>query len=59
MSLHSHFVLLATYNRWMNAKLYEAAGKLSAAELAAPKGAFFGLVLGTLNHIIVDRPLRC
>lgn len=53
MSLPNNFVLLATYNRWMNNKLYDAAGKLSAAELAAPRGAFFGSVLGTLNHLVV------
>lgn len=45
--------LMAEYNRWMNDRMYEAAGKLDAAELAADKGAFFGSILGTLNHIAV------
>lgn len=45
--------LLADYNRWMDARMYEAAGNLDAAELAADKGAFFGSILGTLNHITV------
>ena len=45
--------LLADYNRWMNARMYEAAGKLDASELAADKGAFFGSILGTLNHVAV------
>ncbi len=45
--------LLARYNRWMNERLFEAAGKLAEAELAADKGAFFGSTLGTLNHIAV------
>ncbi len=53
MSLQNHFSLLASYNRWMNVKLYEAAGKLGATELALPRGAFFGSLLGTLNHLMV------
>lgn len=53
MSLRDHIVLLASYNKWMNAKLYEAAGKLSPQELAADRKAFFGSLLGTLNHIVV------
>lgn len=53
MSLKDHFELLASYNQWMNAKVYEAAGQLSAADLAKDRGAFFGSILGTLNHILV------
>lgn len=53
MSLKSHFELLAGYNQWMNLKVYEAAGHLSADDLAKDRGAFFGSILGTLNHILV------
>ena len=53
MSLKDHFELLSVYNQWMNSKIYEAAGQLSAAELAKDRGAFFGSILGTLNHIVV------
>lgn len=53
MSICSHVVLLASYNAWMNAKLYEAAEKLSPQELAVDRKAFFGSLLGTLNHIVV------
>tara|TARA_R110002126_G_scaffold285314_2_gene435579 strand:- start:9178 stop:9720 length:543 start_codon:yes stop_codon:yes gene_type:complete len=53
MSLKSHFELLATYNQWMNSKIYEAAGHLSATDLARDRGAFFGSILATLNHILV------
>ena len=53
MSLRNHVVLMASYNEWMNAKLYETAGKLPAEELAADRKAFFGSILGTLNHIVV------
>ena len=48
-----HIRLMAQYNQWMNAKLYETAAKLSPEELAKDRGAFFGSVLGTLNHIMV------
>ena len=47
------FVLMASYNTWMNAKLYGCAKELSSDELRADRGAFFGSVLGTLNHIAV------
>lgn len=53
MSLKQHFELLASYNQWMNAKVYEAAGQLTATDLAKDRGAFFGSILGTLNHIVV------
>ncbi len=48
-----YIVLMASYNEWMNTRLYEAAGKLSPQELAADKKAFFGSLIGTLNHIVV------
>lgn len=53
MSLKSQFELLAAYNQWMNSKIYEAAGNLSATDLAKDRGAFLGSILGTLNHILV------
>ena len=53
MITRNYVVQMAAYNEWMNAKLYEAAGKLSAQELAADRKAFFGSILGTLNHIVV------
>ena len=49
----SHAVLLASYNEWMNSKLYEAAAKLPPEEFAAEKSAFFGSLRGTLNHLVV------
>lgn len=51
--LNQHFCLLASYNAWMNTKLYDAAVKLSPHELALDRGAFFGSILGTLNHLVV------
>ncbi len=53
MSLKDQFELLADYNRWMNARLLQAASGLPPGEIAADRGAFFGSILGTLNHGLV------
>lgn len=53
MATLPHLHLLATYNAWMNTKVYDAAAKLTAQDLAADRGAFFGSIIGTLNHIVV------
>ena len=53
MDACAQLVLQATYNQWMNQKLYEAFARLSPQEFALGRGAFFGSVLGTLNHIAV------
>lgn len=53
MSNCSQIVLMASYNEWMNVRLYECAGKLSTQELAADRGVFFRSIIGTLNHIVV------
>lgn len=45
--------LLSRYNQWMNDKLYNTAARLPDDELARDRGAFFGSILGTLNHIMV------
>lgn len=49
----SHLRLMADYNHWMNRKLYQAAASLPAAELVADKQAFFGSIMGALNHLVV------
>lgn len=46
-------VLMAQYNRWMNRRVFDAAAQLDADALLANKGAFFGSILGTLNHLAV------
>jgi uncharacterized damage-inducible protein DinB len=53
MSSCEHVTLMARYNAWMNLRLYQAAARLSAAQLAADRKAFFGSILGTLNHLVV------
>jgi len=43
---------MAAYNGWMNRNVYEAAAKLTDAERKADRGAFFGSIHSTLNHIL-------
>ncbi|WP_122811508.1 DinB family protein [Pseudomonas fluorescens] len=51
MNRIEHLALMASYNQWMNRKLYDAAGTLSDAALLMDRKAFFGSILGTLNHL--------
>lgn len=51
--MRDHFALLADYNQWMNTSLHAAASQLGADALVEPRGAFFGSILGTLNHLVV------
>ncbi len=53
MTADARLALLASYNQWMNRRLYDAAATLPHAALAADRGAFFGSILGTLNHLVV------
>lgn len=51
--MRNHFRMFAAYNNWANAKLYEAAAALSDEEFRRDAGAFFGSLMGTLNHVLV------
>ena len=53
MTTNAYFSQLASYNQWMNGKLYDAAAALPEEELRRDRGAFFGSVFGTLNHIAI------
>ena len=48
-----HFRMFAAYNGWANGRLCDAAGGLSEAELNEDRGAFFGSLLATMNHLLV------
>ena len=52
MSLKSDFELTARYNQWMNVRLYVAAAQLDEAQWHADRGAFFGSIAATLEHIL-------
>ncbi|GAB3485253.1 DinB family protein [Marinomonas epiphytica] len=53
MTMKSQFQLMAEYNQWMNNNIYQAASTLSQDDLKKDRGAFFGSILGVLNHITV------
>jgi uncharacterized damage-inducible protein DinB len=53
MTTTAQIVLMAAYNEWMNTKLYDAAERVPQEELAQDRGAFFGSIIGTLNHLVV------
>ena len=42
---------MARYNEWMNSRLYALCATLPDEELRADRGAFFGSIYATLNHI--------
>jgi uncharacterized damage-inducible protein DinB len=44
--------LMARYNRWMNERLYALCAELPDAERKRDRGAFFGSIHGTLNHLL-------
>jgi uncharacterized damage-inducible protein DinB len=48
-----NFILFADYNAEMNARNFNAAHQLTGEELLQDRGAFFGSILGTMNHLIV------
>jgi len=51
--MKSNFELMAAYNQQMNISIYDVVSRLSEDEIKQQRGAFFGSVLGTLNHLLV------
>lgn len=51
-ALLANFRFLASYNRWFNDRLYGACEQLPDAERRRDRGAFFGSIHGSLNHIL-------
>lgn len=51
--LKPHFELMANYNAVMNQKIYNAINSVDEDILWADNKAFFGSILGTLNHLMV------
>ena len=43
---------MARHNRWQNENLYSVADRLSAEERRRARGAFFGSIENTLNHLL-------
>jgi uncharacterized damage-inducible protein DinB len=51
--MKSRFEQLASYNKWANARIYEAALALDESDYRRDVGAFFKSLHGTLNHLLV------
>ncbi|MFL6617838.1 MAG: DinB family protein [Povalibacter sp.] len=50
--MKSHFVMMAEYNAWANARLYEMARRLPDEQYRQDVGVYFKSLHGTLNHIM-------
>ena len=45
--------IMARFNRWANERLYDCVTGLSDADYRLDRGAYFGSIHATLNHILV------
>lgn len=59
MKFRDYFNTLGRYNRWANARLYQACGDLSIQDYAGPRPAFFGSIGNALNHLVVIDRMFC
>jgi uncharacterized damage-inducible protein DinB len=50
--MKQHFMMFAAYNQWANSRIYDAAADLDEEEFHRDVGAFFGSIMGTLNHVL-------
>ncbi len=44
--------MMAAYNQWMNGRIYALLADVPDAERKCDRGAFFGSIHGTLNHLL-------
>jgi uncharacterized damage-inducible protein DinB len=51
--MKTHFVMMANYNAWANARLFRMAGALTDELYRREVGAYFKNLHGTLNHLLV------
>jgi uncharacterized damage-inducible protein DinB len=51
--MKTHFVMMAKYNAWANARLFRMAGALQDELYRKETGAYFKSLHGTLNHLLV------
>lgn len=51
--------MLARFNRWTNQRIYDCVAELDEADYRRDRGAFFGSIHNTLNHLmVIDRLWR-
>lgn len=48
----AHVEVMARYNRWQNQSIYGAADVLEDSQRKEQRGAFFGSIHATLNHLL-------
>ncbi len=48
----AYCVMMARYNGWQNRQLRKLCEGLSLEDLTRDRGAFFGSIFGTLNHVL-------
>ena len=51
--MKTHFVMMASYNAWANARVFRMAGALAGELYRKDVGAYFKSLHGTLNHLLV------
>ena len=51
--LNDNYRFLAQYNQWFNARLLDACESLTDAQRKQERGAFFGSIHHTINHLVV------
>jgi uncharacterized damage-inducible protein DinB len=51
--MKAHFVMMASYNAWANARLFRMAGALADELYRGEVSAYFKSLHGTLNHLLV------
>jgi len=51
-SFADNYRLFARYNRWFNQRMYDACEQLTDEERKRDRGAFFGSIHNTLNHLV-------
>jgi uncharacterized damage-inducible protein DinB len=44
--------MMAQYNHWQNSVMAQSMSSLTPAQLTEDRGAFFGSILGTANHLL-------
>jgi uncharacterized damage-inducible protein DinB len=48
----ANYQFLAKYNRWFNGRLFDACEQLPDADRRLDRGAFFGSISASLNHVL-------
>jgi uncharacterized damage-inducible protein DinB len=53
MQKPEYFQTLSHYNQWMNERIYNACDRIPDNQRKENRGAFFGSIHGTLNHLLL------